>query len=97
MSDSHYLEADGEHTAGGRRMASYDRYRCPATRITGFSNVYECALPIGHDDTHETFGGTSWADATPACSCPSQSIISDGPAIDCPIHGQTSPDAVEES
>lgn len=60
MSDSHYLEADGEHTAGGRRMAAYERYRCQSHRIAGYSNVFDCALPIGHDGSHESAGGSSW-------------------------------------
>lgn len=63
MSDGQYLEADGEHTAGGRRMAAYERERCAAFLLAGFSNVFECALPDGHDDSHESQGGSSWMDA----------------------------------
>lgn len=60
MSDSHYLEADGEHTAGGRRMASYERYRCQSHIIGAFSTAFDCALPIDHDGAHESASGTSW-------------------------------------
>lgn len=60
MSDSHYLEADGEHTAGGRRMAAYERYRCRSHIIGAFSSVFDCALPIDHDGAHESASGTSW-------------------------------------
>lgn len=61
MSDAHYLEADSAHTAGGRRAAADDERACWETRIgDGYSSVCTCALPHGHEGSHESWGGTSW-------------------------------------
>jgi hypothetical protein len=59
-SDDHYLEADGNHTAGGRRMAAGDEWTCGDAYLGGFSAVFVCALPLGHEGSHESMGGTGW-------------------------------------
>lgn len=60
--DDHYLEARPEYTAGGRLMAAIEADRCSSTYIAGYSQAFRCALPEGHDDTHESEGGSGWAE-----------------------------------
>jgi len=69
--DEHYLEADDQHTAGGRRVAAEGERACWMTLIgEGWASVHTCALPHGHDGSHESFGGTSWDDPQPTDPSP---------------------------
>lgn len=60
--DDHYLEARPEYTAGGRLMAAAGADRCWSTYVAGYSAAFRCALPAGHEDTHEAEGGSGWAE-----------------------------------
>jgi len=57
-------------------------------RADGTDATY-CSLP---ERLHEIVTARHQS-ADARCTCPSQSILSDGPAIDCPVHGQQPSDS----